>query len=783
MKSYLSLIPISAKVHRRQSRMTRICIILAVFLVTSIFSMAEMWTESETTVMRQNHGDWHISLQNVPDDKAEQIIVNSDVAFSSWYDAINVDADKGYYIGGKNVTLYGVEETYPARIMNYPTEGSYPQNEKEVALSADAKELWGVKIGDNITLNTPDGDLKYTISGFYEDDTEFNKIIDGACVYMNRVAFNEVCSLNGVAHNSQFYIRFEKESGLKKTIANLKQQYNLNAENIKENTGVLGMLGASSNESVDWLYPLAAACFVIILISGVFMISSCMNSNVAQRTKFFGMMRCIGASKQQIVRFVRLEALNWCKTAVPIGLILGVVTTWGLCAVLRFVVREEFSDIPLFGISIFGIVCGIFVGLITVLIAANAPAKHAAKVSPITAVSGNADHGKTMHHCQYTGFGKIEALLGIDHAVSGKKNLFLMTGSFALSIILFLSFSVMIDFVDYLIPQSAATSDIDIASDDGNAIPRELLTSIRAMDGVREVYGRRSAFDVPARLNSDTGFSGTTDMISYDDFDLQCLKKDSALKRGSDLSKVFRDSNFVLATSDQDSTWKIGDTVQIGDETLTIAGLLKNDPFSENGLTNGKLTLITSDETFVRLTGEEGYSLVLIQTTGDVTDENVQAIQNSVDQTYSFRDKRDERTTGTYLAFVFCVYAFLAIIALVTVMNIVNSISMSVSARMKQYGAMRAVGMDERQMTKMIACEAFTYAVLGCVVGCAIGLPLSKSLYDFLIAGHFPSAVWQFPIISLGVILLFVSIAAIAAVYAPAKRIRNMSITATINEL
>lgn len=125
MKSYLSLIPISAKVHRRQSRMTRICIILAVFLVTSIFSMAEMWTESETTVMRQNHGDWHISLQNVPDDKAEQIIVNSDVAFSSWYDAINVDADKGYYIGGKNVTLYGVEETYPARIMNYPTEGSY----------------------------------------------------------------------------------------------------------------------------------------------------------------------------------------------------------------------------------------------------------------------------------------------------------------------------------------------------------------------------------------------------------------------------------------------------------------------------------------------------------------------------------------------------------------------------------------------------------------------------------------------------------------------------------
>ena len=33
MKSYLSLIPISAKVHRRQSRMTRICIIQPIRIV------------------------------------------------------------------------------------------------------------------------------------------------------------------------------------------------------------------------------------------------------------------------------------------------------------------------------------------------------------------------------------------------------------------------------------------------------------------------------------------------------------------------------------------------------------------------------------------------------------------------------------------------------------------------------------------------------------------------------------------------------------------------------
>jgi len=541
------------------------------------------------------------------------------------------------------------------------------------------------------------------------------------------------------------------------------------------------LLGSSMGQT---LISAAIILFLLILIAGVLMISSSINSSVAQRTKFFGMMRCIGMSRQQIIRFVRLEALNWCKTAIPVGSVLGIVVTWGLCAALHFLVGEEFSNIPLFGISFIGIISGVFVGVITVLIAASSPAKRASKVSPISAVSGNAGSDKTIRHSANTRFIKIETALGINHAVSAKKNLILMTGSFALSIILFLSFSVMIDFVNCLMPQSASASDIDISSS-GNAdsISTDLVEIIGGMDGVKEVYGRRSSFGVPAGMNGDTTRSSTIDLISYDDFDLSCLKKDGVLKRGSDLSKVYGDSNYVLITSDQSSPWKIGDTILVGNEILEIAGLLKYDPFSDDGLTHGRITLITSSETFVRLTGITDYSLVMIQTTSEVTDENIKAIQTTVGDNYSFRDKREQRTSGTYAAFVFCVYGFLAIITLVTVLNIINSISMSVSARMKQYGAMRAVGMDERQIAKMIAAEAVTYSFWGCIVGCIVGLPLSKLLYDFLIAEHFPGAVWNFPVSSLIVILLFVVLAATVAAYAPAKRIRNISVTETINEL
>lgn len=553
---------------------------------------------------------------------------------------------------------------------------------------------------------------------------------------------------------------------------------------LSEKHGALSIQDITSSEMGQSLFLIAGVLFLLILIAGVLMISSSINSNIAQRTKFFGMMRCIGMSKQQIIRFVRLEALNWCKKAVPIGVVLGIATTWGLCAVLRFFVGEEFSSIPLFGVSMVGIISGVIVGMVTVLIAAASPAKYAARISPVAAISGDSD--KTTHiHCAVNmHIFKIEMTLGIQHAISVKKNLILMIGSFALSIILFLCFSVLIDFVGYLMPQSYATADIEIASSDGsNSLKKEFLDSMSSMEGVKRVFGRRSLLDVPAELDKDGMASSTIDIISYDDFDLDCLKKDSMLKRESDISKVYGNSNYVLATWDKESHWKIGDIIQIGTEKFEIAGLLKYDPFNSDGVTNGKITLITSSETFIRLSGVSSYSLVMIQTNKEATDKNVEKIRALIGNNGTVNDKRDQRTTGTYLAFVFCIYSFLTIIALVTALNIINSISMSVSARIKQYGAMRAVGMDKYQITKMIVAEAFIYTLSGCIVGCSVGLLLNKLLYNILITAHFNYANWNFPITDLLIILVFVFFATIAAICTPSKRLYNMEITETINEL
>ena len=491
--------------------------------------------------------------------------------------------------------------------------------------------------------------------------------------------------------------------------------------------------------------------FVLILIAGVLMISGSINSNVAERTQFFGMMRCIGMSRHQITHFVRLEALNWCKTAIPAGLAAGIFITWIACALLRFVVGAEFSEIRVFFVSIPSVIGGIAVGLITVLLAAGRPAKKAAGISPVSAVSGNIVTPKTKPHKTGDHIFRIETRLGIHHAMGTKKNMMLMTASFALSIVLFLSFLVLTDLVTLLLPQSRSNPDITITSKaKDNDLPESLKDELSAGKGILHVYGRKSLVEVDASAELGDFATDKVDIISFDDYELMNLAKDHTLQRGSNVSKVYGDSEYVLATWDPESPLKIGDRITIGSETLEIAGLLKYDPFYEDGLTHGKITLIPSTETFVRLTDVTDYRMIVIQLSQDAADSDVEAIYHKVGNLGVITDNHEYSTKGTYFAFMFFVYGFLAIIALVALLNIINSISMSVSARIKQYGAMRAVGMSVKQVTKMITAEALTYAISGCIWGCAIGLIINRVMYRLLIENHLlfchlrhESATWQ----------------------------------------
>ena len=775
MKSYLSLIPISAKVRKRQNRMTVLCIIISVFLVTAIFSVADMMIRTESDFMISNHGNWHIAIKNISQNNADEISNRSDVTAVGVASQFNFEGEQPYRVNEKRTVLYGTDEVYITQISNGIVEGTFPANDEEVMLTPNSVTALGVQLGDSVTLHTPAGDRTFTISGFGTDDESYynnQTYLIGS--YLTQSAFTSVMAQNGVTNNElTYYVQFENATKAANAITELQTQYQLSDGSISENTGVMGMAGQSNNTAMQSMYGLAAILFVLVLLAGILMISGSMNSIIAQRTQFFGMLRCIGASRQQIIRFVRLEALNWCKTAVPIGVVFGTIISWIICATLHYGIGGEFSTTPVFQISPVGLISGVVVGVVTVFLAAQSPAKRAAKVSPISAVSGNVDNKSSVKHAIKFSLGKIDNSLGIHHAVEKKKNWFLMTASFALTIMLVFSFSVILDFAKQLVPSLSVTSaDIALSSYANKMdIERSLVDEIKKIDGVANAYGSSYVENIPA-TSSRAGIDHIN-IVSYDDTLLDYSK--GSIAQGS-LDTVYGNSNKVATVFNRNNSLHIGDTIQFAGEEVEITCALSQGLFGDD------LIIICSQETFDRIMGGTKYGLIGIQLDSNATEETIAEIRSLENDDIIITDQREgnKQNNATYWAARIVCYGFLAIIGVISLFNIVNSISMSVSARIKQYGAMRAVGMDNRQLKRMISAEAYTYAISGLIVGCGIGLPLSRFLYNRLIT-HYFGIEWRFPILWFGIAFIFIS--AIVSVYAPAKRIRNMPITATINEL
>ncbi len=120
-------------------------------------------------------------------------------------------------------------------------------------------------------------------------------------------------------------------------------------------------------------------------------------------------------------------------------------------------------------------------------------------------------------------------------------------------------------------------------------------------------------------------------------------------------------------------------------------------------------------------------------------------------------------------------YGFLAVIALIGFFNMINCIAMSVSSRLKEYGAMRAVGMGMGQLVRMVSGEAAVYALLGSFLGCGIGIPLNRKLFLSLVTFRWGEP-WEFPAWELSVILGVMLLALVLSVLGPAKEIKKMDV-------
>ena len=771
--------------------MSIFCIALAVFLVTTIFGMADMFIRSQIIKTQAETGNWHIGIQNITSEDAAVIAARPDVAALAPYNMLNYDGKQGYTLAETEVALCGSNDRLFAKIFpNMLSEGAFPKADNEAMVTESAKDMLDLHIGDKITINTPAGlDLVFTLSGFVENTANLMSS-DTYGVFLTTEKLYDIYSTNGsdglTDYPTVYYVQFASTLNVQSEIENLKSQCGLSGDQVSENTKLLGLLGQSTSSFMIQVYAAAAVLFVLVLFAGIIMIASSLNSDVAQRTEFFGLMRCVGATPKQVMRLVRKEALTWCKSAIPIdhhdgpiGVVIGVAVIWMLCFILRLLSPEYFGAMPLFSTSFPSIIAGVVVGLLTVLMAARTPAKRAAKVSPLSAVSGNANDTQPVRKAANSNLFKVDAALGIHHAKSSRKNFILMVGSFGLSIVLFLAFSVTIEFMNHTLrPLHPWTPDISIVSPDNTcSVSRAYLDELKNNAAVKSAYGRMFAYNVPITAN---GQEQQTDLISYEQKQFEWSK---SYMLGGSLDTVQNELNTGLIVYEPQNTIQIGDTVSLSINGQTaeieIVGMLSDSPFYNSADVR---TIICSEDTFRELTGQSDYTVIDMQLTNRATDVEVNTIHRTYGAGYSFVDKRIDNSST--LSIYYCVwlflYGFLALIALITVFNIINSIAMSVAARTKQYGAFRAIGLSDRQLSKMVIAEAATYAIAGSIVGAVLGVICNKFLFDLLISRQWGDP-WLLPWGKLIVIVLIVLFSVVAAVHGPIKRIHNMSIVDTIS--
>jgi len=775
MKSYLSLIPISAKVRRRQNRMTILCVVIAVFLVSAIFSIADMMLRTQMNRAAGKDGSWHLQIAGITQSQAEQLAQQPDVVCAGAGAVFNEGGEEDYRLNGKRVVLYGCDAQFLRVNRSAAFEGTFPEQDGEVLLGKGAARIFGVAIGDSVTLKLPDGQNRtLTVTGIGGvDESYYGMQFALVDIYLLQETFESLLTGQGEALPQTVYdLQYTSAAKAAKALPQLQQQYGEDA--VHENLNVMGSAGQSNSTAFRTVYGMAGVLFALVLLAGVLMISGTMNSNIAQRTRFFGMMRCLGMSKQQVVHFVRMEALNWCRIAIPIGLVLGTFSSWAVCGALRYGIGGEFATTPVFRLSMGGLCAGAVVGVVTVLLAAQAPAKQAAEVPPVAAASGS-EQAAVVHHAANLGSGRTETALGIYHATASKKNWFLITASFALSIVLALGFIVILQFASLLLP-SLAPWQADViytGYDNERVLPDTMAQQLRRMPGVARVWGCTGLVHVPA--SSDRNNVEQVTFCSYDDFMLESSK--SMVVKGR-MAKNSGADNEVMTMYNKTNPIRVGDTITVNGVPLTVVGAFSQGIFPDD------VTIIAPETLFRRVAGEQNYNMIGVQLDRTASDETVLALAAFSSDQIVVQDLRESnrQDRGTYYAARIVLYGFLAIIGGISLLNITNSISMSVSARMKQYGILRAIGMDDAQLKRMISAEAGTYAVSGLVVGIALGLVLNRKLYILLIT-HYFGAAWQVPWGCLAVIVVVVLAAVVLAVYNPVRRILMQPITATISEL
>ena len=574
----------------------------------------------------------------------------------------------------------------------------------------------------------------------------------------------------------------------------------------------------------------------VSLFVGAFQIFNTFSITVAQRTREFGMLRTLGASRRQILTSVGFEALTLGVLGAAAGLAGGI----GFAYAINELFKAVGIDLPNTGtvLELRTIIVSLIVGIVVTLVAALNPAMRATRVTPMAALREAELQDTQKRGRVVTAFafllgavGLAMMLIGLFGGISDSGTAAGLLGGGAALIL----FGVSLFSPRLVRPLASATGwplerlrglTGRLARENAMRKPgRTATTSAALMIGLALIV---FVTVFAAGINSsvaktiDDNFRGEIVLANTDGFspfprealdvargvdgvqtvsaityatgklpsgggNIQLAAVDPATL-GQVLALDFKSGNPATFASlppngtildenfARDKGLKVGDTLRVQTPTERIA------TFRVLGTVKGELDLLGKaliDESATRQFGRLQPNFALARLTPAASPKDTQkAIENALKDRYPTVEVQNQsqlkdQQKQQVNQVLALIYALLSLAIVVSVFGIVNTLALSIHERTRELGMLRAVGMSRRQVRTMVRYEAVITALIGAILGTVLGVVFAALVSRPLADDGFRLS---YPIATLLVLLVLAAIAGVIAAIGPARRASRLDV-------
>lgn len=711
------------------------------------------------------------------------------------------------------------------------SSGHAPQGPGQVVIDTDTAASQHLAIGDRLTVISSPGTFHAVIVGL----VQFKMLNPGASfVYFDTpTAQADLLGRPGVFTSVDLTAaRGVSDDRLKQNVLQaVGGGYDVEtaAEETQSNMDSLGFVSVLR----DALLGFAG----IALLVGAFLIVNTFQMLVAQRTRELGLLRALGASRRQINRSVRTEAL----LLGVLGSTLGIGAGLGLASGLVLLMRGAGLNLPAGSLAFQATtpIAGYAVGILVTLAAAWIPARRAGRISPMAALADagvpedrRAGRIRTAIGLLVTGAGAA-CLVAAARSSGGSGGALLGLGVLAtlvgaVSIGPFLAAGV-VSVLGIPLPRLFGPAGL-LAKRNALRNPRRTgATAAALMIGLSLVAGLSVvSSSLLASASQELDSSVGADFIILADGSLPVTPQALAAARSTPglahitenkelQGKVGRDADqvdFIAAgdTMPQDFSIKVvqgsmsgvfgGDGIALPQNIATAQHITLGEQvpvtFTGGSPTTLPVLAITSQDTVF----DNGSAFVSLDTLSQSVPAGAQPLDfmlfgkadpGQADAAYAalqtrlapypqlqVKDQADYKTElhDQVAQLLDLVYGLLGLAIIVAILGVVNTLALSVVERTREIGLLRAVGFNRRSVRRMIRLESVLIALFGAVLGLGLGLGWGISAQHLLADSGLD--VLSIPWPTIAIVFAGAGVVGLVAALLPALRASRMKVLRAI---